>query len=108
MIGFHEVASKFRFGHAVTKTCPLLWEENANSTGYPVELPGCVSGDADKHHFSHSMGNAVRRKRAPGSIPKTAKHQPPLDIETPPQQFDIYKEMSSRVRGAPPRRCSTL
>ena len=56
MIGFHEVASKFRFGHAVTKTCPLLWEENANSTGYPVELPGCVSGDADKHHFSHSMG----------------------------------------------------
>jgi hypothetical protein len=42
MIGFNEVASNFRFGHAVTKTCPLLWEENANSTGYPVELPGCV------------------------------------------------------------------
>jgi hypothetical protein len=99
MIGFNEVASNFRFGHAVTKTCPLLWEENANSTGYPVELPGCVSGDADKHHFSHSMGMPFGVSERQGRSTRPAKHQPPLDIEAPPQQFDICEEMSCRVRG---------
>jgi hypothetical protein len=31
--------------------------------------------------------------------PRPAKHQPSLDIEAPPQQFDICEEMSCRVRG---------
>jgi len=97
MIGFNEVASKFRFGHAVTKTRPLLWEENANSTGYPVELPGCVSGDAEKHHFSHSMGMQFGVSKRQGRSPGPAKHQPPLDLEAPPQQFDICEEMGRRV-----------
>jgi hypothetical protein len=80
MIGFNEVAGNLRFGHAVTKTCPLLWEENANSTGYPVELSGCVSGDADKHHFSHSMGMPFGVSERQGRSPRPAKHQPPLNI----------------------------
>jgi hypothetical protein len=34
-----------------------------------------------------------------GRSPRSSKHQPPLDIEAPSQQFDISEEMSCRVRG---------
>jgi hypothetical protein len=99
MIGFNEVAGKFRFAHAVTKTCPLLWEENANSTGYPVDLPCCGSADTDKHHFGHAMGMSFGVGERQGRSPGPSKYQPPLDIQVPTQQFDIGEEMSCRVRG---------
>jgi hypothetical protein len=41
------------------------------------------------------FGVSERQGRSPGP----AKHQPPLDIEAPPPQFDICEEMTSRVRG---------
>ena len=56
MIGFNEAASKFRFGEAVTKTSPRLWEENANATGYPLDLPCHGGSAAGKHDFGHAMG----------------------------------------------------
>ena len=56
MIGFNEAASKFRFGEVVTKTSPRLWEENANATGYPLDLPCHGGSAAGKHDFGHAMG----------------------------------------------------
>jgi hypothetical protein len=54
-------------------------------------------GDADKDHFSHSMGMPFGVSERQGRSPGAAKHQPPLDIEAPPQQFDICQEMGCRV-----------
>jgi hypothetical protein len=39
MIGFNEAASTLLFGNTITKTGPLLGKKNANSTGYPIDLP---------------------------------------------------------------------
>jgi hypothetical protein len=99
MIGFNEAASTLLFGDTITKTGPLLREKNANSTGYPIDLPSRGGGDANKHHFGHAMGMSFGVSERQGRSPGPSKYQPPLDIEVPTQQFDIGEEMSCRVRG---------
>jgi hypothetical protein len=77
----------------------MLREKNANSTGYPIDLPCCGSGNANKHHFGHAMGMSFGVSKLQSRSPGPSKYQPPFDIEVPTQQFDIGEEMSCRVRG---------
>jgi hypothetical protein len=53
-----------------------------------------ASSNADRHDFASRDGDVVPHKRVPGvDPPGPSKHQPPLDIEAPPHQFDIGEEM---------------
>ncbi len=56
MIGVDEAAVSVSLWNAVTKTSPRFWEEDANTAGYPVNLPCRGCSGAGKDHFRHFMG----------------------------------------------------